>query len=513
MKASDPTAPTFPSPRRARRSGVATLLALVGACALWTSVGLDRWRDYQEPAGAVARQLDSHSQEVRLGAATDLARFAAMPSGLAMTRLAKALGDTDPRVRAAAVGSLGPMIGAATRTGTYHRQAQAAAARLVDTLADPVPAVRIAAATALPPIFPAGPATRTGTPIPPPPIDPAEAIQALSRLMVDPDPSVRATTIDVMRGLGREVPIEASPTLLMALQSPDPETRTNAARVIATFQKGTETALPALFRLVEEVPEGDPGLSRPDVQAAWTALRSLHMQPTAVPYLKGRLADERRDVRAAVAALLGRIGGGADAATPGLLAVLREPESGGTARVPIPPGPGELVRVDPAAAAALALGHIGAATARSRGAIVTGLREMVRTGSPVRRAAAAGALAEIRQVNRFAEEVTAMLTPAVPELADALRKALDARRPVGEQRDLIRALGVLAHGTSQASVAVAVLHRSLSSGEVRTIEPAVLSLAAFGPDAAEALPSLFRLRDTPELRPSVQRAIDMIEDR
>jgi HEAT repeat protein len=484
MSQTDGSSPASAKPRRRRRSGVAALLVLVAACAVWMAVGRDTWRDYHDPARVVARQLQSADGETRLEAAADLARFSGAPSGFALLALRDALDDPDARVRARAASSLGPMIGAAMRSGSFVPEARDAGARLVGAMRDEDPDVRVSVMIALAGAAPGG-------------ADPDRIVAELSRALFDPEPSVRKAAVSIMLSIARAVPASASSQLVSALDSDSVEARTNAATIVAAFQSGTDDAIPALFRAVEQTAPGRAATGGPDIQAAWGALQAIRPTAGAVPYLRQRLADPRPDLRAVAAAMLGRVGGEADAATPDLIALLMEP----------PPA----IVDDPASSAAVALGQIGAKSARSQAAIVAALIELVRSGTASRRIAAASGLVAIRNENYHSHSVSLLLAAAAPVVTDALRESLATRPTRGEVEVLIRALGAVAPGTQSASTAVEVLAEALRSDRPEVVDAALRGLPPFKADAQPALDLVRSLRDDPSHRQVAELILSILE--
>lgn len=229
--------------------------------------------------------------------------------------LVRGLTDDDPSVRMSCRNSLRDMIAEAR-------------APLVEALASPRALLRVGAVDALALVARDDPHIR----------------EAVSRMLDDPDPSVReaatyglgakaipaqklASLLDdraedvrqaalrVLQDMGAEAE-PAFPRLLQLLSDPSREVRMGAIAVIGSIGRNTAPAVP---RLIELVAEGD---DEEQAHAAWALGGIGPPASSAVPALLARLNDRDDEVRASCARALGEIG--SEAAIPDLVDCIEE---------------------------------------------------------------------------------------------------------------------------------------------------------------------------------------------
>ena len=90
------------------------------------------------------------------------------------------------------------------------------------------------------------------------------AVPTLIQALQDPDPAVRRAAVFALGKVGKG----AVPTLIQALQNPDPEVRFSTARILGSIGKNAVDAVPALIQLLQEHDPEDRG-----VVNSWTIPR------------------------------------------------------------------------------------------------------------------------------------------------------------------------------------------------------------------------------------------------
>jgi HEAT repeat protein len=529
------------SPKRVRRPqrGVRTLIVLVACCAviLWA------WRYLSEnydPLFVESRSLQkqaigllgSSKPAERLAAIRELERPRAADSSTAVPPLIGALEDPVTEVRVAAAEALGSIGFGLVKQGSGGETIREAATALIRCLKDPEPAVRGAAAKTLgsigPSVLKSGPGGETIR----------ESATALIRCLKDPEPGVRAAAAtslgeiasprlasmatppidleDVMDALvetlgDRDAKVRLAVIKALAshaLESGDPpkalaeglkdESAENRAAVVSglnLFRRGLDPWVPLLLRLAERDP--DPSVRQQCFITLNYAFKPPAITAAVVPALTASLRSEGAKVRSHVATLLSVFGADARAAIPELLRTLNEPLDPQVASVS-----GPFATVDPASAAASALGRIAPGSAEAK-EVIAALIEVARSGPLKRRGWAAYALGEFG--------------PAAEEAVPVLIKAINDAAPDDKfehEASAALALGKIAPDTPSADQAVAALLPVLQSEVWFSRMNAIEALRRFGPKAAAAIPRLRALKNdrNVEIRDAAAKALRTIEN-
>jgi len=137
--------------------------------------------------------------------------------------------------------------------------------------------------------------------------NPAQSQQreAFSALLDDPDPMIRARSLDAIRQFARDDQIAALPRLgamLAAAREPRAENRITIARLCGSLKADARSALPSLQQA---------GLSDADAKvraAAVAAVANVAEPPESPDYLKKALEDKDSAVRLVAAARLRQLG-------------------------------------------------------------------------------------------------------------------------------------------------------------------------------------------------------------
>ena len=375
-------------------------------------------------------------------------------------QLIAALRDPDAALR----------LAAAEAVDRFGPRARDAIPALVQALGDRSDVVRTAAAVSLGGFGPLAKA----------------AVPALRLLLRDAGAAVRLSAAEALARIKPRK--ECVPNLLEGLRGQNGFMSDRTVRALGFLGSHAEAAVPDL---IEWIPES--GLSWDLHEPVAAAL--IRIGPTAVPFLVEVLRSDSPRVRAAAAAILGRIGPRAAAAVPALVTALRdgEPEVRKEAAA-------ALTRIGRETAAALpvllamdpddwkateALGRVGAAA-------VPPLLERLTAAQARRKASPTGepaifdtddpdVLDVIHSVNALGRVGPAALG-ALPALLDALADADCYIR-----RHAASAIGNLGPGAAAARPA---LLRALGYEDERVRLLAAGALARLGPGAVAALPVL-----------------------
>jgi HEAT repeat protein len=270
----------------------------------------------------------------------------------------------------------------------------------------------------------------------------------LARRLSDPSAQAQNAAWQALFLLGLHSSISPPPALVAALGSDGPaDVRAAAAGAVAGFGDRAQMAV---------------------IPLAWA------------------LSDSDPRVRYLAARALAGLGPGAREAVPALIAAVKEP----AAPEPGYPSPylgqvrGE--QWDPVCQAARALGVV-APWAPEKGQAVAALAEVVRSGHPSRRVAAATGLSDMGPLP----------SAAVPDLITLLRESLAPQYGTEMSWSAMNALVRTAAGSASAAEAVAALTDALSAESYNARMEAASALGRFGPAAASAVPRLRALKNDP----------------
>jgi HEAT repeat protein len=208
------------------------------------------------------------------------------------------------------------------------------------------------------------------------------------------------------------------------------------------------------------------------------AFKPPALTAAVVPDLTPSLRSGNAKVRSNAAWILGEFKADARGAIPELLRVLNEPLDP-TVEAVIGPS----MNLDPASAAARALGRSEPGSAEAR-AVIAGLMEAARSGPISRRGWVAVALGEFGPA---AEEAVPVLIQVMSDATpvDSFERAASAAK----------ALGKIAPNTPSAEKAIAALLPVLDSKTSLARASAIEALRAFGPKAAAAIPRIRAMKD------------------
>ncbi len=422
--------------------------------------------------------------------------------------LIPALKDPDAVVRGTAAEALGVVGSNLVRSESDPARPRAAVAALTGILKDPEAQVRGAAATALGIIVgtAARPASgrdsskaaqKTGTPASS--IDPEPVTTALFDLVGDPDTTVRQAALTAIRQVASKRQGQPPPALFAAIEDESATTRATAISTLVTFSSGLDPLIPALLRHLEH----DEPPVRDACSQALREIRPAALTSAVIPALIGGLESPERDVRLYLASLLGRMSPDPRTAVPALIKVLREPidsdqtSAGGGAM--------SVSYAGPAQEAAETLGRIAPKTPIA-GDAIRALTEVVRSGPPKRRAAAAAALGQ------FGPAAAQAASP----LVTLLQGALADKEPTADGPAAASTLGRIAPGTPAAAAAVTALVGALDSPFSSTRLAALRALGAFGPAAVNTVAKLRSIQDkdlNPNMRKAAASTLKELEDR
>jgi len=495
----DPLKPTSSGEKASKpgrsRSGVRLLIALVVCCAAIFWAGRSLWEN-THPALALARGLRSADPAQRLAGIRDLSALGPDESGAAMRPLLPALADPVASVRSTAAHALGNVASYAVKSGTEAETVRAVVQGLFGILKDPDPSVRMDAAGALAVLAEVASGNSGGTGgrgkakaakssgALPSMIDQKGVVDALLDLLGDPDTEVRRAALLGVGNVASRLPGNPPQALFAAMDDESPIIREAAVAALVGFPSGLDALIPMLFRHLEH----DEPLVRAACVNGLGRIRPSALTPAVTPLLIAGLGSRERDVRLHSVSLIGRMSPDPRVAVPALIAVLREPYESDQQRLA-----GQMLMIayaGPAQEAAQVLGRIAPGTPAA-GQAISALTEVVRTGPPRRRAAAAKALAQFGPAAAL----------AVTGLIAFLDEAEAGKQMSEDAASAARALGRIAPGTSSAPKAVAALSAVLKSNSAPTREAAIGAIRSFGPAAASARAVIPTLRELNEKDP------------
>jgi HEAT repeat protein len=430
---------------------------------------------------ALVDALDDADIEVRLAAIDAVGASGYIPANspsavaslsaaaIALTRCAQ---DPNARLRAAVVQYLGPIGASLVKSGSGGSAAGSAANALKAGLADPEPQVRFAAATSVGKIDSRKLAAMTT-----PSFNRRELMDALANMLGDGEERVRFAAINALAAQ----PLmngDPAPALANGLKDEMPTIRVATIRSVVNnqYRQGLNPWVPLLLHHAEHDP--DPLVCEECISALSWAFKPPAITAAVLPDLLRRLKSEDVRLRSLAAWILASLRTDAVAAIPELLLFLDEPvaphaEPEWTPRY----------NLDPASAAARALGQIAPGCAREK-KVVAALTEVVRGGPESRRGWAAEALGEFRSA--AVEAVPALIKLISDAAADD--KFQCASRAAS-------ALGKIAPESRRADQALAALLPTLDSKMWFVQFSALDALGLFGAKAAPAIAKISALQN------------------
>jgi len=468
---------------RGRGSGVlALVLLMLSAGAIVWAVRMG-WDSYH-PLLAAVRGLRSTDPSRRTEAVRELSELGPDASGEAIRSVLPVLADGDAGARAAAAEALGVLTAYAVRSHSAAGAAREAVAALTGLLKDQDAAIRRAAARSLGTIaaMAAGPVARgrrgrsakkADAEPPPPVIDPGPSVSALLDVLGDRDAEVRQAALSALRDCAPRDISQPPQPLFAAMEDESAMNRALAIDILASYPSGLDALIPALLRHLEQ----DEPAVRDAGRIALGRIQASALTAASTPALIAGLKDRDGGVRQQIVALLARLRPDAHTAVPALITVLNEPDESDRAAMA---GRSMITTYQgPAQEAAQALAKIAPGTPAA-GEAITALSEVVRSGSPKRRGAAAQALGHFG----------AAAAPSLPALIALLGSATSGKEDTSDGQSAAGAMAKIAPGTPAAPEAVTALAAALRSGSVSTRSGAVESLRSFGQAAAPALDAI-----------------------
>lgn len=488
---SGPTQDKAPVAARAHfRIRLVVMLVICAAATFWASRTV--W-EHAHPSAALARTLHSSDPDQRSAAIREIGALGQDESGLAVEYLTPVLRDPDATVRRDAAEALSRVGAGAITAGKDPETVRAAVKQLFAALHDSDASVRMEAASALTTLAdvasgaggrargrgksktekPASPSSNL--------VDDQAVVAALLKLLADSDTEVRRIALLGVGKLASKGSGNPPQALYSAIEDQSPVIREAAFTALTGFAGGLDPLIPTLLRHAEH----DDPVVQAACARALSRIKPSALSAASTPLLITGLQNRNRDVRLHLVTLIGRMSPEPSAAVPALITVLREPAESDQQRIA-----GTMMMVSyagPAQEAAQVLGRLAPGTPAASQAIAA-LTEMVQSGSPKRRAAAARSLA---QFGRAA-------SGAAGALITLLHDAETAKQLTEDGPAAARALGQIAPGTSEAKKAATALADAFNSSAAPIREAAVGALASFHQNRADLTDVIARLRDLHE---------------
>jgi HEAT repeat protein len=428
-------------------------------------------------------------------------------SGEAIRSVLPVLADPDAGARAAGAEALGMVGSSAVRSASDSGVTREAVDALTGLLKDQDPGVRGAAAKSLGTI--AGTAVGPGggrrrgraaktakAPSSSPAIDPAVIVASLLGLLGDRDAEVRQAALIGLRDSAPGSIGQPPQPLIASAEDSSADNRMIAVGILATYSSGLDPLVPVLLRHLEQ---DEPAVH----DACSTALGRIEpsaLTSAVIPNLIAGLGNHDRDVRKHLVTLLGGLKPDPRLAVPPLIKVLHETDESDLATVA-----GRTISIayeGPAQEAAKVIGRIAPGTPAADEAI-SALADVVRSGPPKRRAAAAEALGKFGPA----------AARTIPAMLAYLHESLSSKEATVDGASAAEALGRIAPGTSSAPEAVTALTTALKCDSASTRRGALRALKSFGPAAAQAievLRSIEKNDPTPNVRKDAASTLEAI---
>ena len=471
------TSESEPHRNKGRRlqTGMRTLVVLVASCGVMFWAARHVWES-QHPAYVTARGLQSHSRSERVNAARLMEQVGMGDAAVAIPPLIAALRDAEPEVRVAACVALGPLIADAVKAGTSADAVRTAVTAMTGLLEDPKPQIRIAVAEAL-----SGITSLKGSAGA---MDLERVFVTVSGRLGDQDADVRIAVLHALDSTAGKVTHPPPAALRANLADESAAVRAAALRALVSFQRDLDRWIPAMFEVLEHE-EGAGARAR--LSYVLDQIKPPAFSAAALPALVKGLDSHHRDIAIRASWLIAELGRDAGPAIPSLLTCMSHPID--TAMF----GSGHPSHWDPGWVAAEVLVKISSDTPLA-GEVIEALSEVIRTGHPYRREAAANAL------SRFGQAAVG----AVPALISVIRENAATKAEFGDGSWATMALGRIAPDTPLADEAVSCLIEALQARSEYTRECAIEALLRFGPKAANSVPRLRALVN--DERPAVGAA-------
>jgi HEAT repeat protein len=467
-----PTSEFNAEPRRGRRlqTGARTLVVLVATCGVVFWVAQYLWES-QHPAYSAASGLLARSPTERVSAAKLLVQAGIGDTAIAIPPLVTALTDPAAEVRIAACGALRPLVSDAITTGSAADAVLAANTALIWSLNDPNADVRVATARVLEAIISLNVSAEM--------IDLDGVFLGLSQTIGDQVREVRIAALGALGSTACKLTTSPPAALTANLRDQSAAVRLASIKALASFQRDLDMWIPSIFEVLEH--EDESGVRMAEGNAL------MHLQPpafsaSALPALVKGLSSRHSDVRFCACCVLAALGPNADPSIPNLIETMSDPID----LALVSAGRLHPANWDPGWVAAQALSKIAQGTS-SAGEVIRALTEVVRTGHPYRRAAAADALGAFGPA----------AVGAVPALIDELKKIVTTPAALADGHWAATALGKIAPGTPVADEAVSSLTEALGAASEYTRRQAINALLCFGPKAAVSVPRIRALINDP----------------
>ncbi len=483
----DRSEPELKKPRRAfLQGGMGLLVGLAAGCAVIMSVWSIAGDQSRRAASAAVHAIQhSRAPTERVNAIRDLVRSG--PNDAAAIRpLIACLFDADTAVRVEAVRALGTATCTAAALAGQTPDVKAATAALLRSLKDRDPAVRRAAADALVPV--AAPVSERAA------VDASAITAALAETLGDGDAAVRAEAITGLGSLGLTVLKEPPPELVAALHDESIFNRVAAISALVKFHQAIEQFVPILFRSFEQSAAGS------SERAACIRGLSEMIPPRAAdagPALLAGLKSPDRELRFHTAAVLKWHEPGI--AVAALVATMKN-EPIDPAAAALKPDPRTW---DPCCRAAQSLAEMSSRTGMNLGpedgsAVAKVLTEVIKSGPPARRYAAAEALKTLA-ANLPVKNTTffAAARAAVPVLVAIVNEPEPPPGRLDAGPYAAIALARIARGVESPTEIVQALTDAIGLKSNRG-QCAIQALRELRSTAAGAVPALIRVLHEPE---------------
>jgi HEAT repeat protein len=450
---------------------------ICGGATYWASRAV---YEHTHPSAALARALQSSDPDQRLAAVREISTLGPDENSAAVRALVPALSDPVAGIRSVSAEALGRVGSTAVNVGKDAEAVRIAVDGLLTALKDQDASVRLEAASALAGLAESerNPSSRgargkgkaKAAPTPTHDsnlVDHSAIVAALLELLKDSDVEVRRIAL---LGVGRVASRgsgEPPEALYEAIEDKSPIMREAALAALSGFPRGLDKLIPTLLQHAEH----DEALVQAACDRALARIQPSALSPAVMPLLIDGLKNRDRNIRLHLVSLVGRMSPDPGLAVPPLIAVLREADKSDERQMA-----GTMAMAShagPAQEAAQVLGRIAPGTPGAE-ATINALYEVVQSGPPQRRAAAARAL------GRFGHAAAR----AVPGLIAYLQDAVASKQTSEDGPAAARSLAQIAPGTPDAKKAAEALSAAFKADFAPAREAAVKAIASFKKDEA-----------------------------